>query len=252
MTSRRLAKISLALAIVLMVVGSAGFIVLPMLNAFVLDKFDAYGDVPIPGEASLHLPAGKLSISFHTTVISGPRGGGLPVPQLSIDVDPPPGVADPPVTENYGSTTTINNDSHRRVWYIQVPVDGTYKVKTDGQVNGFINPSLAFGKESSYGWSVWPAVALFTVGLLATIGSSFWIARTRLTNLPLITREPPMSLSHADADVSQLWPEHPPSHVPTDEGVKIEQLKTLASLRDSGALTEAEFETEKRRILGGG
>lgn len=35
----------------------------------------------------------------------------------------------------------------------------------------------------------------------------------------------------------------------TDEGTKIEHLKTLAALRDSGALTEAEFEAEKRRIL---
>jgi hypothetical protein len=40
------------------------------------------------------------------------------------------------------------------------------------------------------------------------------------------------------------------SYTPTDQGVRLEQLKTLASLRDSGALTEAEFEEEKRRILG--
>lgn len=38
---------------------------------------------------------------------------------------------------------------------------------------------------------------------------------------------------------------------PTDEGIKIEQLKTLVALRDSGALTEAEFEAEKHRILDG-
>ena len=38
---------------------------------------------------------------------------------------------------------------------------------------------------------------------------------------------------------------------PTDEGAKIEQLKTLAALRDSGALTEAEFEAEKHSILDG-
>ena len=38
---------------------------------------------------------------------------------------------------------------------------------------------------------------------------------------------------------------------PTDEGTKIEQLKTLAALRDSGALTEAEFEAEKHSILDG-
>jgi Short C-terminal domain len=31
--------------------------------------------------------------------------------------------------------------------------------------------------------------------------------------------------------------------------VRLEQLRQLAALRDSGALTEAEFEAEKRRIL---
>jgi hypothetical protein len=32
----------------------------------------------------------------------------------------------------------------------------------------------------------------------------------------------------------------------------LEQLKTAAALHDSGALTDAEFEAEKRRILDGG
>ena len=41
------------------------------------------------------------------------------------------------------------------------------------------------------------------------------------------------------------------SYQPTDQGVRLEQLKTLAALRDSGALTAAEFEAEKRRILDG-
>jgi hypothetical protein len=40
--------------------------------------------------------------------------------------------------------------------------------------------------------------------------------------------------------------------VPSGEGVRLERLKTLASLRDSGALTEEEFQAEKRRILGDG
>jgi len=37
----------------------------------------------------------------------------------------------------------------------------------------------------------------------------------------------------------------------TNEGGKLEQIKTLAALRDSGALTQAEFEAEKRKILDG-
>jgi hypothetical protein len=39
--------------------------------------------------------------------------------------------------------------------------------------------------------------------------------------------------------------------VPTDQGVRLEQLNTLARLRDSGALTEDEFEAEKKRVLDG-
>jgi Short C-terminal domain len=256
MNSRRLAKISLALAILAMIVGGIGFIVLPMLNAFVMDKYNAYGEVPIPGSASLHLPAGKVTVSFHTQVISGPNGGGLPVPQLGMDIDPPPGAPDPAVTESYGGTTTINNDAHRRVWVVQVPADGTYTIKTDGQVNGFISPSLAFGKESPYGWSVWPSVGLFTIGTLGLVGSTLWLARTRRVTRPFATTEQPLPLysptDPIDADLSVSAPEPAlVSHAPIGEAIKLEQLKTLASLRDSGALTEAEFETEKRRILDG-
>jgi hypothetical protein len=249
--SRRLAKISLGLAIVAMVVGGIGLFVAPFISAFVLDKYAAYGEVPIPGSASLHLPAGKVNVSFHTEVISGPNGGGLPVPQLGMDIDPPQGVPDPAVTESYGATTTINNDSHRRVWIVQVPVDGTYTIKTEGQVNGFISPSLAFGEESSHGWSVWPFVGVFVVGTLGLVGSTLWLARTRAVR-PLSTTGQPIVLHSPTHDVSVSAPELAfPSHAPTDEAIRLEQLKTLASLRDSGALTEAEYETEKRRILDG-
>ena len=38
---------------------------------------------------------------------------------------------------------------------------------------------------------------------------------------------------------------------PADEAAKIDQLKSIAALRDSGALTDAEFEAEKHKILDG-
>jgi hypothetical protein len=47
-----------------------------------------------------------------------------------------------------------------------------------------------------------------------------------------------------------LDPYTPASYPPSDQGVRLEQLKTIAALRDSGALTQAEFDAEKRRILG--
>jgi len=248
MTSRRLAKISLALAIVLMVGGIVGFVGTLTLNAFVLDKFNAYGEVPIPGSATIHLPAGEATVSFHTVTVGSVSGGGLPVPQLGVDIDPPQGVAQPKLTENYGGTTSVNNDAHRRVWLMQVPAEGDYKITTEGQVNGFISPQLAFGHggSSSSGNLVWIFVGLFVVGLIGTIGAPIWLARTRTADLTAWQPSPIDLGAPAAAPEGSLA-----TYAPNDEGVKLEQLKTLSSLRASGALTEAEFEAEKRRILDG-
>ena len=251
MTSGRLAKISLALAILLMVGGIIGFVVTLTLNAFVLDKFNAYGEVPIPGSGTVHLPAGEATISFHTLTVGTVSGGGLPVPQLGVDIDPPQGVAQPKLTENYGGTTTVNNDTHRRVWMMQVPAEGDYKITAEGQVNGFISPQLAFGhggNSSSSGSLAWIFAGLFGVGLIGTIAAPIWLARTRTAQVTA-WQPNPMDLG---APVATPSPEGSLStYAPNDEGVKLEQLKTLSSLRDSGALTEAEFEAEKRRILDG-
>ena len=243
---RTAARILIWISILTLVVSVAGFIATLILNAFVLDKYDAYGEVPIPGSSSLHLPAGEVTVSFHTQVIGSPGGGGLPVPELKLRLVPPDGVSDPKVIENVGSTTTVNNDAHVPVWVVQIPAEGTYGVQTDGQVNGYINPTLAFGHGSSHGWLVWVFVGLFVVGLIDLVVSLFWSARAGKTARllgpeELLTLEgPTWNAGAAPSDTS---------YTPTDDGVRIEQLKSLAALRDSGALTEAEFEAEKRRVL---
>jgi hypothetical protein len=253
MSSTRLAKISLVAAIVLMVVAVAGFTVALILNIFVLDKYNAYGEVPIPGSGSLHLPAGEVTVSFHTEVIGRPTGGRLPVPQFRMSIEPPAGAPKPTVTESYGSATTINNDTHVRVWVIQVPTEGTYNIKTEGQVSGYISPRLAFGHKSAYGSVVWVFVMLFGIGLVNLICTWWWSARIRSSKRRVVTVEQPASsYTTLDPEVSAAAPERSLSpHTPNDEEFKLEQLKMLASLRDSGALTDAEFETEKRRILDG-
>ncbi|WP_374025578.1 SHOCT domain-containing protein [Mycobacterium sp. HNNTM2301] len=238
MSSRRLAKISLAAAIVVMVVSVGGFIAALVLNAFFLDKYNAYGEVPVPGSGSLNLPAGDVTISLHTIVISGPDRG-LPVPPLGVTIAPPDGVAQPVVTENIGTTTTVNNDAHVRVWVAHVASSGTYNITTDGQVNGYINPRLAFGRNSSHGFLVWLFVAAFVVGLAGSLVSGWWLGRTRRRAV-------------VAANPYYRPPVVPAAPVePTDEGVRLERLKTLAALRDSGTLTAEEFEAEKRRILEG-
>src|ERR1700754_1431323 len=137
MWSRLPARITFISAVVVTIVSVIGFIVALVLNIFFLDEYNAYGEVSVPGSASLHLPRGEVTISLHTVVIGSPNGG-LPVPPLGVTIAPPHGVPQPQVMENVGSTTTVNNDAHVRVWVAQIPADATYNITTDGQVNGYI------------------------------------------------------------------------------------------------------------------
>ncbi|MCV7425250.1 SHOCT domain-containing protein [Mycobacterium montefiorense] len=253
MRSRRVAKISLAAAIATIIVSIGGFIVTLVLNAFFLDKYNAYGEVPIPGSGSVYLPAGEVTVSLHAVVIGGPNGGGLPVPPLGVTISPPDGMAQPSMTENIGSTTTVNNDAHVRVWVAQIPAAGTYNITTDGQVNGFIAPRLAFGHSSSYGFLVWVFVAMFVAGLVDSIVSGLWLSRTRRRAAAVVVQASQLSGPTEWPVVPVSAPMVPPAvaYEPTDEGVRLERLKTLAALRDSGGLTEEEFQTEKQRILEG-
>ncbi|HME48584.1 SHOCT domain-containing protein [Mycobacterium sp.] len=221
-------RVVIVSAIVLMVVSLGGIVVSLVANAFFLDDYNAYGEVPVPGEATMHLPAGDVTISFHTQVIGTTNGGGLPIPDLGLTIVPPAGVADPPVAENIGGTTTVNGDAHRRVWVTHIARAGEYTIKADGKVSAFISPRLAFGHGSSLGSLPWIFGGVFGVGLLALLAAILLTARAP-RRIPPLPSEP---------------------YTPTDEGVKLQQLNTLASLHSSGALTDQEFEAEKRRVLG--
>jgi len=171
-----------------------------------------------------------------------------------MSIDPPAGVAEAAVTESFGSTTTVSNDSHRRLWLVQVPADGIYKITTDGQVSGFISPRLAFGHSSSKGSLVCVFVGLFVVGLSGLVAALLWGARIprAVSQLRGASSQPAVSpVVTVTPDAPTPTTLDPASYTPTDEGARIEQLKMLAALRDSGALTQAEFEAEKRRILDG-
>ena len=238
MSASRLARrIWVAIAVVLMVVGGLGFAVALALNAFVFDKYNAYGEVPIPGASTIYLPAGEVTISLHTRVISSPSGGGLPVPPLSLEVQPPDGVAQPAVEESIGVSTTVNNDAHRRLWRMHVVTAGEYRIATEGEVGGFIAPRLAFGHGTRYGSSVWIFAGMFAFGVMDLIAAR-WLMRGRSSSSGVPVVEIP------DNDPETMFS-------PDATAVRLEQLKTITALRDSGALTQREFEAEKRRILRG-
>ena len=200
----------------MLVVSIVGFIAWMIVSPFVFDDYDGYGEVPIPGSRTLHLPKGDVTISFNTQVIGGMSGGQLPIPLgLEVAITPPQGIADPDLVNSTGGTTSVNNDARRQVWVAHIPETSGYTIKADGNVNGFIDPQLSFGSGSKYGFLPWLFVGLFTVSLLALLA----LALTR----PRRQEVRPMTT--------------------------LEKLTKLSSLHDLGALTDEEYEAEKRRLL---
>ena len=233
-------------ALVATVASAVGFFAMLMLNPFVFDEYDAYGEVPIPGSSSLELPAGDVTVSFHTILIGG-SGSGLPVPPLKYTITGPDG-DDVTLAQDYGSTTTVNNDARVRIGYLHLARAGTYEIRLDGGVSAYLDPTLAFGHGSPYRHVPWILAAVFGVAALCLVAARIWAARVRRTE-PVPGYQPPPTLGSVPT-----WTPDPtwtPSYAPTDQGIRIEQLNTLARLRDSGALTEEEYEAEKKRVLDG-
>lgn len=231
-TAARAVRLS---AILTLIAGGAGFILMMCLNAFVLDEYDAYGQVPVPGEGKVELPAGDVKISFHTLMVGS--SNGFVLPPLKLSIVPPDGVEDPVLTESHSGTTSVNGDTHVRVWTAYVSTAGSYQIRTDGPMGGYVNPQLAFGRDTQYDWLTGVAAGVFFLGM-AELFLSIRLAR----------RQPIRATAPIDLSAPAVPTTSPLE--PSDQGVRLQQLKTIAALRDSGALTDEEFETEKRRILG--
>lgn len=204
---------------------SIGGLIATIVVGVAAEKYNEYGELPIPGSGVIHLPAGEVTVNFH---IRGYGGRGLTLPPLRMNITPPEGGRDPQVTEDHGSTVSVNDDAHRRVWVMQVPAEGDYRIAVDGKVNGYIQPGLAFGKTSSTDGLIWVFVAMSMLSM--DLAVAVWWLRRKLPKAPKAVTDP---------------------YTPTDEGIRLEQLKVIAALKESGALTEEEFDAEKRRILDG-
>ncbi|BDX31524.1 hypothetical protein TUM20985_20710 [Mycobacterium antarcticum] len=231
MKSRTGPRLLTFFAVFTMIAAAIGFVVMLILNAFVFDEYDAYGEVPIPGASSVELPAGEVTVTFHTVLIGG-SGNNLPVPPLKYRITGPGG-ADVQLTEDYGTTTTVNNDARVRIGYLDVPVAGAYDVDIDGNVSAYLNPTLAFGHGSGYGHLPWILAAVFGFAVVDLIVARVWASRVRRTARTEPAWAAPTSIQA----------------VPDGGGIRLEQLNNLARLRDSGALTQDEYDAEKKRVL---
>ena len=205
------------------------------------DEFDAYGEVPIPGSSSLQLPAGDATVTFRTVLIGG-SGNGLPVPPLKYRITGPGGV-DAQLREDYGTTTTVNNDARVRIGFLHVPAEGTYDVEVDGNVSAYLNPMLTFGHGSNYGQLPWIFAGIFALATVELVIGRIWAARVGRGReaAPM-----PTGGEYAPPPIEAV-----PTFTPSDDGIRVQTLDTLARLRDSGGLTEDEYEAEKKRVLEG-
>ncbi|OBB32537.1 hypothetical protein A5792_02260 [Mycolicibacterium peregrinum] len=238
-------RTAIILSVIALVIGVLGIIGSVMVNAFVIADDDAYGEVPIPGSASLELPAGDVDIAYRATTLTV-GGKGVMVPPIQLAITPPTGVAEPLITDSMSSSSKTNREITVRVFTAHIKQAGTYRIDAKASVFESQNPRLTFGHSSPYYWVMWPFIGM-TVLAAVTLGLSImWSLRAGKRATPL----PDYTPTYAPTGIPTYAPTYSGTQVPDDQAVRIEQLKTIAALRDTGALTEAEFEAEKRRILG--
>jgi hypothetical protein len=173
MGGRSLSRVVMIVLGVLAALSVAGLITTAVLGV-ASEKYGAYGEVAIPGSGQLYLPIGEVVISF----VADDDGPGLTVPQLNVDITPPPGAPDPTVIEDLGSTVSVDGETHRRVWFMRVAAEGGYRVVTGGQVSGFAEPRLAFGPTISVEGPLWVFAAVSIVSVDLAI-AAWWFGRRR-------------------------------------------------------------------------
>lgn len=231
-------------SVIALVIGVLGIIASVMVNALVIADDDAYGEVPIPGSASLELPAGDVDIAYRATTLTV-GGKGVMVPPIQLAITPPNGVATPLITDSMSSSSKTNREVTVRVFTAHIKEAGTYRIDAKASVFESQNPRLAFGHSSPYYWVMWPFIGLTVLAAVALGLSIWWGLRSGKRATPL----PTYPTTYTPTGTPTYAPAYSGSQVPDDQAVRLEQLKTIAALRDTGALTEAEFEAEKRRIL---
>jgi Short C-terminal domain len=231
-----------------------------------LSRIDANGTVPVPGTSVLHLPAGEVDISFATNSAVA-NGGSFYTPGMDLKVAPvSESGASPTITDSSGGASTIGSRTSARVWKMQVPTAGDYRVTVDGNASAYINPKLLFGQSPPGGLIVkLGLIALGGLGLLIILsgmvakradrragpapvaGNGFAAAPGMTFMAPGITvSAPPNGTAAASFGVGSAAP----GLEALGEAAHLDELSKLADLHERGVLSDAEFAAEKAKILG--
>lgn len=288
MTANAVARRVRRTCLILIAVAVTGTFVAWLVSIFAFSGSDAYGRVPIPGQTVLHLPQGEVDVAFDTQLATtGGNSGGLTVPSLSLSVAPAAGGGpNPSLTQDFGSTTTVNADAHIRIWKMQVPHAGDYRARASGDVSAYIAPQLEFGHGSAaltvlaFGGIVIGALVLAafaanavlrrskpggpaTSTALAGAPSAPIVPTLADSGIPGADRHPSFAEVHSSPSepesarrdqLSKLAATLAASQSDTSgsgdrESARLDQLSKLAALHDRGAINDEEYAAEKARIL---
>jgi hypothetical protein len=202
---------------------------------------DQYGHVDVPGTKVLHLPGRTIDVDAAVEIPGrGNETPDVPLPSgLSLTVSPVRGSDLPVVTRDLGDSSNANGEdvnAKRRVWRLEVPREGDYRVTTRGDFLGVgVNSQLWFGHGPPLPGQFVPLVAAVLVLLI-------WFLRAVVG--PRLRRRP-STPAHAHAPVVAPL-RHRVADAPSDA---VSRLERLAELHDRGALTDAEFTAEKAKLI---
>jgi hypothetical protein len=101
---------------------------------------DTYGDVAVPGSATLHLPSGEVDVTLQAVSSTDEPS----VPPLSMRMSGGDGISRPVVVESPRTTSLIVGE-RVRVRVVRIAQEGDYRVNIDGEVYGPYRPTLTFG-----------------------------------------------------------------------------------------------------------
>jgi hypothetical protein len=124
----------------------------------------AYGSIRIPGTKVLHLPAGRVDMTFTMDL----ENQTVDIPVLGLGVQPVNGGSLLPLTHDIESPVGINGVTHVVVAWVEVPTAGNYRIGVQGNNTFDPNPQLLLGPQS---WSARiGSITLVTVAGLLLIG----------------------------------------------------------------------------------
>lgn len=131
-----------------------------------------YGRVPIPGQAVITLPAGRVDVSFTEDLVNRV----IDVPRFTSSIVSVRTGAALHLTDVDRDATAVNGVSHVQIGVVTVRTAGPYRVSIGGNDVG-LGQQLRFGTARQHGWQAVTAIVI--AGVLVLTGLTLILLYTR-------------------------------------------------------------------------